>query len=636
MRWLGNLALGLVFWCATHADAWAEKRVALVIGNGMYTNAPNLPNPPHDAEDVAAAFKRMKFDVIQAIDLDHSGMQDAVIRFARAAQSADVGIFYYSGHAIQFNGVNYLMPVDAKLDGEADLYRFTKVDDVLGYLQKAKALKVLVLDSCRDNPLAETLRRSIGSTRAASIQRGLARIEAPIGTIISYSTQAGRTAVDGTGRHSPYTTAFLKHIEEPSEIGDIFRVISADVYRVTGETQLPELSLSIIGKFYLKGPVSPTVNVPPPFPPADSCAAADDHWKSAEAIGSLAAFEDHLARFPGCAFAGLAKARIDALKTKVAVVAPPALPTTPPRTEQAAPAAVSKPPTPVSLCSGIPPTSASLSSRPRPRPFASLNIFEECMLKPGDFFKECLDCPEMVVVPAGSFAMGFDPNDPNESHQVTLARPFAVGRFHVTVAQFAYFVSETGYQAGSCFQSDRDSWRNPGFSQSDNNPVVCVSWDDATAYLAWLSKQTRDQPYRLLTEAEWEYAARAGSTTRYFWGDDNSGGGQAHAHCQGCNTGAPHPRGTVQVGSFKPNMFGLYDMAGNAQQLVQDCDHPDYRGAPTDGAAWTSGPCKRRAIRGGSWLSQSYDVGSYDRHFHPPDLRSIDTGFRVARTLISR
>jgi formylglycine-generating enzyme required for sulfatase activity/uncharacterized caspase-like protein len=634
MRWLGNLTLGLVLCCVMHANAWADKRVALVIGNGAYANAPKLSNPPHDTEDVAAALRRMNFEVIRGIDLDHSGMQDAVIRFVGAARSADVAIFYYSGHAIQFNGVNYLMPVDAKVEGEADLYRFTKVDDVLGYLQNAKSLKVLVLDSCRDNPLAETLKRSVGSTRAASIQRGLARIQAPIGTIISYSTQAGRTAADGTGRHSPYTTAFLEHIEEPGEIGDIFRDISADVYRVTGEKQLPELSLSIIGKFYLKSPVSLTASPPAPSAPADSCAAAGDHWKSAAAIGSLAAFEDHLARFPACAFAGLAKARIDALNTESPMVAPPISSTPPARTEQTAPAPVSKPATPLSLCSQFAPTTASLSSRPRSQPFGSLLVYEECMLKPGDFFKECADCPEMVVVPAGSFVIGFDPN---ENHKVTIARPFAVGRFHVTVAQFAYFVSETGYQAGSCFP-DRDSWRNPGFSQSDNNPVVCVSWQDATAYLDWLSKWT-GKPYRLLTEAEWEYAARGGSTTHYFWGDAEVNAGDGHAYCQGCNRGAPTPRGTVQVGSFDPNMFGLYDMAGNAGQLVQDCDHGfsnDYRGLPTDSSAWTSGDCKRRAIRGGSWLSQSRDVRSYDRHVQPTDMRSFDTGFRVARTLIDR
>src|SRR5215468_1290932 len=311
MRWLGRLALGLVLWCVTAADTLADRRVALVIGNGVYTKAPHLANPPHDVHDVAAALKRINFDVIQGTDLDRARMQDAIVRFARAAQSADVGIFYYSGHAIQFKGVNYLMPVDAKLDDEADLYRFTKVDDVLGYLQQVKALKILVLDACRNNPLAETLKRSIGSTRAVSLQRGLAAMQAPTGTIVSYSTQAGRTAADGTGRNSPYTAAFLRHIEEPSEIGDIFRDVSADVFRVTGEKQLPELSLSIIGKFYLKGPVSVSVNVPPRPVPADPCAAAGDHWKSAEAIGTLAAFEDHLARFSTCSFAGLAKARID-------------------------------------------------------------------------------------------------------------------------------------------------------------------------------------------------------------------------------------------------------------------------------------------------------------------------------------
>jgi uncharacterized caspase-like protein len=264
-------------------------------------------------------------------------MQDAIVHFARASQNADVGLFYYSGHALQFSGVNYLMPVDAKLNDEADLYRFTKVDDVLGYLQQAKILKVLVLDSCRDNPFTENLKRSVGLTRAATVQRGLARIEAPTGTIISYSTQAGHVAIDGKGRNSPYTAAFLKHIEQPAEIGDIFRDISADVYHATGETQLPELSLSMIGKYYFKEPpvsaaaIGPALPAPASAPsaPADPCAAAGDHWKSAESIGTMPAFQDHLARFPRCAFAALAKARIDALKSKVQVVTPPLPPPRP-------------------------------------------------------------------------------------------------------------------------------------------------------------------------------------------------------------------------------------------------------------------------------------------------------------------
>src|SRR5215469_1337169 len=193
--------LALIASLLAGAPAFAEKRVALVIGNGAYAHAPKLANPSHDAEDVAAALKRSNFDVIFAADVGQADMQEATIRFARNAATADVAVFYYSGHAMQFNGVNFLMPVDTKLDDEADLKRFARVDDILNDLQQAKNLRILVLDSCRDNPLAENLKRSIGAARGASVHRGLVKMEAPLGTIISFSTQAGQTADDGGGRN---------------------------------------------------------------------------------------------------------------------------------------------------------------------------------------------------------------------------------------------------------------------------------------------------------------------------------------------------------------------------------------------------------------------------------------------------
>ena len=300
-----------------HGVALAETRVALVIGNGAYANKAELPNPTHDAEDVAAALRKSNFEVILGTDLRQADMQELTIRFARAAGAADVAMFYYSGHAMQHNGVNYLMPVDAKLDDEADLKRFTRVDDIVSDLQQAKNLRILVLDSCRDNPLAEDLKRS-GRTRGASIGRGLSKMEAPLGTIISFSTQAGRTADDGRGRNSPYTSAFLKHIGEPQEIGDVFRNISSDVYEVSGKAQLPELSLSIVGKFYLNGALSVTVAPSASPAPGDPCSLAEAHWKAADSIGSAAAYEDHIAKFPNCAFGNLAKAKIDGLKQKTA------------------------------------------------------------------------------------------------------------------------------------------------------------------------------------------------------------------------------------------------------------------------------------------------------------------------------
>jgi formylglycine-generating enzyme required for sulfatase activity len=627
MSWLRHLAVALLLCCMMSAQAFADRRVALVIGNGAYAKAPYLPNPPHDAADVAAALERLGFEVIRGVDVGRAGMQDAVVRFARAAQSADVAIFYYSGHAMQFNGINYLIPVDGKLEDEADLYRFTRVDDVLGYLQQARGLKVLVLDSCRDNPLAESLKRSIGATRGASVGRGLARIEAPIGTIISYSTQAGRTALDGDGRNSPYTAAFLRHIEQRSEIGDIFRDISADVYRATGEKQLPELSLSIIGKFYLSGPVSVTVNVAPPPAAPDPCAAAADHWKSAEVIASLAAFEDHLARFSGCAFAGLARTRIDALKSKTAAVAPPVAPAVPAGAPAAAPAVLPRPATPPAPCGAL---AASPSS---PRAAKPLTAAEECGLRPRDTFRECDSCPEMVTVPVGSFVMGARAEQIGNAappHQVTLARSFAAGRFHVTVAQFAAFVDATGYPAETCKTPVSEipgrSWREPGFAQSGNHPVICVNWQDASAYVAWLAKRT-GKPYRLLTEAEWEYAARGGTTTDWFWGDS---AGKSRAHCLDC--GGKPATSTMAVGSFEPNRFGLHDMAGNAQQWVQDCYQADYEWAPPDGSP-RLGSCVFRVIRGGNWSLPVSWARSASRFMARPDERNHQIGFRVGRTL---
>jgi hypothetical protein len=198
-------------------------------------------------------------------------MDDATIKFSKEARTADVALFYYSGHALQFEGVNYLAPIDAKLTDEADLRRMVPVGEIVGDLAQAKNLRILVLDSCRDNPLADELRRSIGRTRAMSLQRGLAKIDAPQGMIVAYSTQAGTEAADGDGRNSPYTAAFLKNIEAKEEIATIFRHISADVYQSTSHAQLPELSLSVIGDFYLRGHAELTIK---PDTPATPDAAA--------------------------------------------------------------------------------------------------------------------------------------------------------------------------------------------------------------------------------------------------------------------------------------------------------------------------------------------------------------------------
>jgi formylglycine-generating enzyme required for sulfatase activity len=242
-------------------------------------------------------------------------------------------------------------------------------------------------------------------------------------------------------------------------------------------------------------------------------------------------------------------------------------------------------------------------------------------LKPGSAFKECANCPEMVVVPAGSFIMGSNESG-NEKppHTVTIRQPFAVGRFEVTFDEW-----EACMAHGSCKQEPDDRFWGRG-----RRPVINVSWDDAWQYVAWIAKLT-GEPYRLLTEAEWEYAARAGTTTTYSWGDDI---GEGNADCDGCGSQWDN-RQTAPVGSFKPNAWGLYDMHGNVWEWVEDPWHDGYEGAPTDGSPWVKdGDASRRVVRGGSWYSGPLFLQAASRSSgFSSGYRIVDIGFRLARTL---
>ena len=313
--------------CAFSHPGLAESRVALVIGNAAYKSVPALLNPTNDANDVAAALRRDGFETILATNLDKDRMDEATIRFAKAARNADVAMFYYSGHAMQFAGVNYLAPIDAKLTDEADLRRMVRLDEIVADLQQAKNLRILVMDSCRNNPLADELKRSIGTTRALNLQRGLAKIDTPQGMIVAYSTQAGTEADDGSGRNSPYTSAFLRNIEAKEEIGTIFRRISSDVYETTNHKQLPELSLSLIGEFYLRGKIDINVTTGP-SPSVPDPAQRD--FEATERVDTVPAWDAFLAQHPSGLYAALAQERRARAAAKTAMLpngpapAPPA------------------------------------------------------------------------------------------------------------------------------------------------------------------------------------------------------------------------------------------------------------------------------------------------------------------------
>ena len=243
----------------------------------------------------------------------------------------------------------------------------------------------------------------------------------------------------------------------------------------------------------------------------------------------------------------------------------------------------------------------------------------------GGVFRDCDVCPEMVVVPAGSFMMGSPPSeegrddDEGPVHRVMIAEPFAAGKYEVTFEEWDACVSGggcSGYRPG-----------DHGWGRG-RRPVIDVSWKDAQAYVAWLSRKAGKE-YRLLSEAEWEYAARAGTTTRYHWGDDV---GRDRANCYGSLCGDSWEY-TAPVGSFGANGFGLHDMHGNVWEWVEDCWN-GYAGAPSDGSAWESGNCGMRVLRGGSWNFNPRFLRAADRVRIFTGYRNLSYGgFRVARTL---
>lgn len=271
--------------------------------------------------------------------------------------------------------------------------------------------------------------------------------------------------------------------------------------------------------------------------------------------------------------------------------------------------------------------------------FAIVALVAAGLARAADEVRDCADCPAMVLLSAGTFVRAINSTTPQQ--EVTVAA-FALAKHEVTVAEFGAFVAATGHESSGCtvyrmMGPEPDaaaSWRLPGFGQADTAPVVCVSWDDAVAYAAWLGELT-GQPYRLPTEAEWDYAAHAGAAndvTYYFYGGLEVLG----ANCQDCGgtdmMGREYMLTTTAVGAYPPNDFGLHDMMGNAAEWTMDCFNPTFAGAPTDGTAWLAGACDRRIVRGGHWYSYWPELAVF-RQGIAVDLRSNSIGFRVARDI---
>jgi formylglycine-generating enzyme required for sulfatase activity/uncharacterized caspase-like protein len=685
----------LLFCCTLAAllgapAAQAERRVALVIGNSAYSNAATLRNPRNDANDMAEALQKLGFEVVLGVDLNQERFATSIETFARAIDGADVALFFYAGHGLQLNDRNYLVSVDAQLNNEFLISSETIQLDAIVRLMESKApVNIVLLDACRNNPLADNLKRNLEiMRRTAALGRGLARIE-PNGrdTLVAYAAAPGQEAADGTGRNSPFTTSLLKHMPQKGvEISVMLKEVAAEVRQTTGNAQRPQQISDMARQFYFvpsntlakAEPSAPRPAPAAPSPPRSAQNAEDRtleiaFWNSARAANECEAIRAYMQRYPKGFFIDLAKlsetrlCKSERTVTMVETVPPPAAPPAPAEKTAAAPpvpapAAPTKsepprpapqqaeppkaPPAPQPAASkppAVPPAeppkleaskpaeppklaeSPKLAEPPKPNPAPKPPGDQVAAVKPAPLsppaapastqagtFRDCEKCPEMVNLPGGTFAMGSH-EDPSEKpvHEVSVGA-FALGRYPVTIGEWRQCVADK-----AC------SYEPTG---DDKLPVYNVSWTDAQQYIAWLSKLT-GQRYRLPSEAEWEYAARARTTTRYWWGDQPPAG---KAACKGCGTDANASQ-PIKIGSFAPNALGLNDMTGSVSQWVADCWVKNYDGAPRNGAAREVANCRQYVLRGGSWKNEPSYLRSASRDYYDKGVRYLAHGFRVAR-----
>ena len=752
-----------------------EHRVALVIGNAAYRDSP-LKNPVNDARAMRDKLKGMGFEVVYFENLQTRQVGSALREFRNAIRPGSVALFFYAGHGLQVRGENYLPTVDAELSSEEDVpNQSLSLSAVLNTMEDSKAnVNLVLLDACRNNPYARNFR---------SAPRGLARVQAPSGTLIHYATRPGSVAEDGSGSHGTYTEALLTLIDEKGvPIETSLKRVTIRVRDATKGKQEPWMEGSLTGEFYFIVNGNPQITVQQV--PASADAAA---WQAADSINTVAAYQAYLVEYPSGLYAAAARIKLASLRAPSS----PATALVAPQPAAAAPFADASTP---SLLTAVPAGvkdadgfiwrdvqarggkehyEAYLQQRPNgryaataraqlkaialretrleaqqrveaepqvwasaqqshteeayqiylqaypkgrfvaqanaamkllrqpPVVTASVTAVAPAVVRPGvqdrqDRQDRQLPAAErealrtaalremnLARLSGADYPMGAEPDELGEGglidemaqpqHSVKVAN-FELGYTEVSVAQFRKFVDATGYlsnaesptqpgcqvpaKGGRWVLQPTANWRAPGHAQSDSHPVVCVSWNDVQAYLQWLNNPA--ERFRLPSEAEWEFAARAGTTTPRPWSDtagffartwntvkpwsaDRASRACKYANVadqslreqldwQGafdCSDGYPL---LVPVSYFARNNFGLYDMMGNAAEWTQDCWNPNHAGAPRDARARNSGDCSRHVVRGGSWASSQASIRSAARHSQPQNYRASDLGFRLART----
>jgi len=507
----------------------STRGIALIVGNSDYPSPQNqLPSAINDSRALADLFRSVNFDVDFEQNLTKEQMQRALATFIAKITSGTTVLFCFSGFGLQSVRQSYLLPVDAQIHTEEDVWRDGfSVDSILAEMNHAGAkTKIIIIDAARKNPFESHFRAS---------PAGLAPILAPVGTLAIYSAAPGKVVEPSNAANGLFVGELIKQLHTPNLTAEeAFNRTRIAVSRASNNQQVPLVASSLAEEFYLATSRSLVTN-------------------------------------------------------------PPALPAPAPETRVAPPAHETA-------------RLAPPAHKDRPAPESDSK----------DVFRDCSDCPALVIVPAGSFEMGSSSSDYEKPvHRVRIAKPFAVGRFEVTFQEWDKCVDDGGCKS----RPDDRGWGR------GNRPVINVSWLDAKDYVAWLSKKT-GEVYRLPSEAEWEYAARGGTSTPFWWGRSL---GERQANCRECRSGQAER--SAPVGSYKPNAFGLYDTAGNVAEWVEDCWNDDYRSAPGDGSPWTKGNCQLRVLRGGSFDSEAAYVQSNARFRYDFDVPYSANGFRVVREL---
>lgn len=615
--------------------AIALERVALVVGNGQYDRASNvLINPPNDARAIAAKLEGLGVQVITAIDQDFAGMRRSLSAFGRALKDADAGIFYYAGHGMEYDGTNYLFPIDARLNTESDVHLdLISVDQVLQVMESEVATRLVFLDACRDNPMARSFNRDSSLSRSSG-SGGLASVQASVGTFIAYATAPGQIAADGRGNNSPFTTAMLDQLDVPGlEISQLMRRVRNAVLDMTNDMQVPWESSSLRGSPFIFNQQEPK----PSVQQGDDIAT----WMTIEKSDNPQDFRQFLEQFPNSSLSGFIRSRLNELtisqgapgleEDKTAITRPyrfaPEKTSPIQSTVAVAPLKVGDLPVGESPLAGV--AGPGSVTKPVIGP-----------VKPGQVLVDCEICPELVAVAPGKLIMGSPGNEPGRDADegpvrgVALGKALAFGRLEVTFDQWDACVA-----AGGCngYLPSDEGWGR------GNRPVINVNHEDARAYTAWLIQQT-GKAYRLPSEAEWEYAARAGIMSATPWSVSNQ---QACAFANihdrsseaanrvrwdafSCDDGTAQ---TAPAGAYLANGFGLHDMLGNVWEWTADCYSPNLDQVRGDGIATASADCAAYVLRGGGWRDRIDDIRLASRAKGRVSSRTSIDGFRVVRDL---